>query len=76
MQKPRSRKSKSKRTEKAETVFVVVWVMSGVPNTVEVYRDEKTASARELELQEEADENDDVVTVFEVEVGAKSDESN
>ena len=76
MQKPRSSKSKSKRTEKAEMVFVVVWVMSGVPNTVEVYRDKRTASARELELQEEADENDDVVTVFEVEVGAKSDESN
>lgn len=70
-QKSRSSKSKSKQTKKAETVFVVVWVISGIPDTVEAYRDIETAWAREAEFRKDIRPDYDEVGIFEVEIGKR-----
>lgn len=70
-QKPPLRKSKTKRTRKSETVFVVVLVVSGIPDTVEAYRDIETAWAREAEFRKDIRPDYDEVGIFEVEIGKR-----
>ncbi|MBI3536543.1 MAG: hypothetical protein HY070_03115 [Chloroflexi bacterium] len=73
MQKTRSSKRKSKQTKKSETIFVVVLVISGIPDTVEAFRDIKTAWAREAELRKDIRPDYDEVGVFEIEIGKRED---
>lgn len=50
-------------------VWVVIFVVSGIIDTVEVHRDKKTALARERELREDVRPDYDDLSVFEVEIG-------
>jgi hypothetical protein len=58
--------------EDADIVWVVVSVISGVPDTVEVYRDQKSALARERVWRQDLRPDYDEVGVFEVEIGVQS----
>ncbi len=58
--------------EDADVVWVVVLVISGIPDTVEVYRDQKSALARERVWRQDLRPDYDEVGVFEVEIGVQS----
>jgi hypothetical protein len=58
--------------EDADVVWVVVQVISGIPDTVEVYRDQKSALAREQVWRKDLRPDYDEVGVFEVEIGVQS----
>jgi hypothetical protein len=58
--------------EDGDVVWVVVLVISGVPDTVEVYRDQKSALARERVWRQDLRPDYDEVGVFEVEIGVPS----
>jgi hypothetical protein len=56
----------------ADVVWVVVLVIGGIPDTVEVYRDQKSALARERVLRQDLSPDYDEAGVFEVEIGVSS----
>jgi hypothetical protein len=58
----------------SEVIFVVVWVHSGVPYEVKAYRDEKKSERRASFLKRDINPDYDEVGVFEVEIGARSDD--
>jgi hypothetical protein len=58
--------------EESDVVWVVVLVISGVPDSVEVYRDQKSALAREKAWRKDLRPDYDEVGVFEVEIGVQS----
>ena len=58
--------------EDADIVWVVVLVIGGIPDTVEVYRDQKSALARERVWRQDLRPDYDEVGVFEVEIGVQS----
>ena len=58
--------------EDADVVWVVVLVIGGIPDTVEVYRDQKSALAREKVWRKELRPDYDEVGIFEVEIGVQS----
>ena len=58
--------------KKADIIYVVVWVHSGVPYEVEAYRDAKTAKARERFYKKDINPDYDEVNTFEVEVGKRA----
>lgn len=58
--------------KKRGVVNVVVFVYRGIIDTVEVYRDEKTALARADFFKQDYNPDYDEVGVFEVEVGVPS----
>jgi hypothetical protein len=58
--------------EKPDVVWVVVRVISGIPDSVEVYRDQKSALEREKVWRKDLRPDYDEVGVFEVEIGVQS----
>jgi hypothetical protein len=69
-----SQRVKTKKTtrKKRDVVYVVVWVYHGVIDTVEAYRDEKTAQARAEFFRQDSNPDYDDVGVVEVEIGVPS----
>ena len=57
------------RPQKIELVWVVVFVMSGVPVLVEAYRDKKSAKKREQFLRKSMRLDYDETGLFEVPIG-------
>lgn len=62
-------KAKKATRKKRDVVYVVVWVYHGVIDTVEAYRDEKTAQARAEFFRQDSNPEYDDVGVAEVEIG-------
>jgi len=60
------------KREKPDVVWVVVLVISGIPDSVEVYRDRKSALAREKVWRRDLRPDYDEVGVFEVEIGVQT----
>ncbi|MEA3311056.1 MAG: hypothetical protein U9Q76_02420 [candidate division WOR-3 bacterium] len=54
--------------KQSEAIWVVVEVQSGIPVTVEAYRNQKIAQAREQTLRNEINSEDDETDIFEVQV--------
>ena len=57
-----------------DTIWTVVVVESGVPVALEAYRDEPQAELRKVYWESRTNENDDAVAVFEIEIGAPSED--
>ena len=55
-------------SRKSETIWIVVFVQSGVIADVKVYRSERTAKRRLQIWRKEMDLNEDDVQIFEAEV--------
>lgn len=64
---------KEDSTQKCNVVFVVVFVYRGIIDTVEAYRDLKTAQTRADFFKQDYNPDYDEVGVFEVEIGERDD---
>ena len=61
-------------SKKPDTIWIVVSVESGVPVLVEAYYDAKKAKSRRRSLRRKINPDYDEVSVFEVEIGVRSDD--